>query len=613
MRKLLSLAVVLVLFCQQAMAQTSFQSLVGDVQVGSVQEGSATELPYITWGGEAATFLANGGVETTPDSIFGQAGLDFKLTAGDDFVGQVKNYMEGKTPYLRGTFRMCAMAAELLNSDPRTKPVMVLQLTYSQGDHLVGTKEIKTLNDLRGKRVAYQAPGPHLGLLADAFEVVGMTFDDIIPVPCKDLTASDDSPAEKMRAGEADAACVITPDMIGLCSGLEDTGSGAEGTVAGAHVVVSTATMNRSIADVYCVRKDYFDAHQADVEKFVVGYLKATEELVVLKKAYNDGVGNSPEYVTVLKMVQQIFTQEVIPTIEEDAHGLILDANFVRIPGNEAFFSDPNNLVGFAAKQTSGLDLAVALGYSTQKMGFEPASWDYKKISAAVGVKHVEPVYATGRLKAEVTDFGMDLEDDTIFTFQILFEPGQTTFPVETYAADFQQFAKAQATFGNAAFVIEGHSDPTLALQQFFWAAKAKGLITGATGSYKFKGQTLDLTNTDFIVQAITMENLGGQQRRNRAGQIEEIPDPKRTVAAGLTLSNSRAVAVKAAIDQFASQNNLNIDLSQAIPIGVGIADPAVPKPTSMNEARKNMRVVFRVVRVAAEALSEDDFNFDME
>jgi hypothetical protein len=607
MRKLIAL-IVLVMFCQQAEAQTSFKSLIGDVEVGDFQDTG--ELPIITWGGEAATFLANGGVETKPDSIFGQAGLKFKLMPGDDFVGQVKSYMGGR-PWIRGTFRMMCMAAEVMNSDPRTKPVMVLQLTYSQGDHLVGSKDIKTLNDLKGKRVAIQQGGPHMGLLADALEAAGMSFADITPVWCKDLTASDDSPAEKMRGGEADAATVITPDMIGLCSGLDQTGSGAEGTVEGSHVVVSTATMNRSIADVYCVRKDYFDAHQAEVEKFVVGYLKGTEELLKLKKAYNDGQGSSPEYVNVLKMVQKIFTQEVIPTLEEDAHGLVLDANFVRIPGNEAFFSDPNNLVGFAAKQTSGLDLAVALGYSTQKMGFETAPWDYKKISIAVGVKYVEPVYAVGRIKAEVTDFGMDLEDDTVFTFQVLFEPEQISFPVETYAADFQRFAKSSATFGNAAIIIEGHSDPTLALQQFFWASKAKGLITGSSGSYKFKGQPLDLTNTDFIVQAITMENLGGQQRRSRSGQITEIPDPKRTVAAALTLSKSRATAVKAAIEQFATQNSLNIDLSQALPMGVGIADPAVPKPTSMNEAKKNMRVVFRVVKVSAEALSEDDFNFD--
>lgn len=610
MKRLLAALLVLAM-CQYAHAQVSFKSLVGDVQTGTVQSGGAINVPYITWGGDVATFHANGGLATTPDSIYGKAGLNLKLTAGDNFVQQVKDYMEGKTPYLRGTFRMVSMAAEVLNSDPRTKPVMVLQLTYSQGDHIVSTKDIKTLNDLKGKRIALQQGGPHLGLLADSLEAAGMTFKDITPVWCKDLTASDDSPAEKLRKGEADAACVISPDMIGLCGGIAQVGTGAEGTVAGAHVVNSTAQMNRSIADVYCVRKDYFDANKVDVEKFVVGYLKATEELMAEKKTYNDGQGQSPVYLKDLKMAQQIFGEAVLPTIEVDAHGLVCDANFVRIPGNEMFFNDPNNLVGFEAKQTSALDLAVALGYASQKMGFEKANWDYKKISQEVGVAYVEPVYATGRIKAEVTDFGMDLGDDTILTFEIKFEPEQTNFPVETYAADFQRFAKASATFGNAAIIIEGHSDPTLALQQFFWAAKAKGLITGSGGSYKFKGRPLDLNNTDYIVQAIQLENLAGQQRRNNSGQIEEIPDPKRTVAAALTLSKSRAEAVKAAIQKYCEDNKLAMDLSQALTHGVGVADPVNPKPSSMAEAKENMRVVFRVVKVAAEALNESDFNFD--
>jgi outer membrane protein OmpA-like peptidoglycan-associated protein len=446
----------------------------------------------------------------------------------------------------------------------------------------------------------------------DALAAARLTWDDVEVEWAADLTASDGSPAEKFRSDPSIAACcVISPDMIGLTGGLEQKGTGAEGTVKGAHVVVSTAQMNRSIVDVYQCRKDYFDANKAEVEKFVVGYLKATEELMVAKKAYSDGQGQSPVYVNALKLAQQIYGPEVLPTIEIDAHGLVLDANFVRIPGNEAFFNDPNNLVGFQAKQDSALALAVKLGYSTQKMGFEPANWDYKKISELVGVKYVAPVYASGRIKAEVTDFGDDLEDDTIFTFEIKFEPEQIDFPVATYAADFQRFAKASATFGNAAIIIEGHADPTLAIQQFFWAAKAKGLITGTNGSYRFKGQPLDLTNTDAIVQAIQMENLAGQQRRNRSGQIEEIPDPKRTVAAALTLSKSRAEAVKAAIEDYAQQNNLSIDLSQALAHGVGVADPVNPKPSSMAEAKENMRVVFRVVRVAAEALSEDDFNFD--
>ena len=43
---------------------------------------------------------------------------------------------------------------------------------------------------------------------------------------------------------------VISPDMLGLTGGVDSQGTGAEGTVKNAHVVVSTAEPQRSIADV---------------------------------------------------------------------------------------------------------------------------------------------------------------------------------------------------------------------------------------------------------------------------------------------------------------------------------------------------------------------------
>ena len=46
------------------------------------------ELPFIFWGGDGATFHANGGLETTPDSLFGKQGLKLKLVPGDDFEFQ---------------------------------------------------------------------------------------------------------------------------------------------------------------------------------------------------------------------------------------------------------------------------------------------------------------------------------------------------------------------------------------------------------------------------------------------------------------------------------------------------------------------------------------------
>jgi hypothetical protein len=614
MKRIITFVVALAMFGSTLQAQTKSEKtakeLIGDYTVGDVVETTPRQLPIILWGGEAATFWANGGTTTTAESIFGKAGLSFKLTPGDDSVQQAKDYLTGKSPYFRGTYLMASVYEEEFNKDPRTKPVMILQLSYSQGDHMVSREPIKTLNDLKGKTICLQGPGPHFPLVQDSLDSVGLTWNDIKVKWAKDLTGPN-GPAEMMRKDPTiDVACVITPDMIGLCSGIDEIGSGAEGTVKGSHVLNSTATMSRSIADVYLVRKDFFDANKAEVEKFVTGYLKATEAVVKASKTYSDS-GKMPQYVTVMKQIQQTFGADALPTIEEDVHGLILDCRFARIPGNESFFTDPKSLVGFKAKQTAGLAMAKTLGYSTTQTGFTTASWDYKEISKNAGVKYVQPTFATGRVKAEITDFGEDLDSATIFTFEVKFEPGQKTFDIEKYGPEIQRFAKASATFGNGAALVEGNSDPTLALQHFYWAAKAKGLLTGSRGGYKFKGKPITLENTAAIVSAIQSEDLSGQTRTNKAGQRVEIPDPRTTVAAAQQLSKERAMNFVKSIQDYVKKHDLNIDISAAIPSGVGIASPAIARPRNIGQAKENMRVVFRIVKVKAEALSDDDFNFE--
>src|SRR5436309_242916 len=76
-----------------------FAKSVGDVTVGEVKAGGVLEDPFILWGGDAATFHANGGLTTKDGSIFQKQGLKLKLVPGDDFPKQVKDYLEGKSPF----------------------------------------------------------------------------------------------------------------------------------------------------------------------------------------------------------------------------------------------------------------------------------------------------------------------------------------------------------------------------------------------------------------------------------------------------------------------------------------------------------------------------------
>ena len=188
-----------------------FAELVGPGTVGSVTQTTPLQVPFITWGGDMATFYANGGLSTKPGSLFQKQGLNLKLAPADDFVEQVRDYRAGKSPFLRGTFHMVGLASEVIGSDPRTKGVVVLQLTWSAGDHMVAREHVKTLNDLKGKTVVLQQGGPHVGLLDDVLRSAQLTWNDLKVVWTKDLTGSADCPDELFRKRREIDACLPSP------------------------------------------------------------------------------------------------------------------------------------------------------------------------------------------------------------------------------------------------------------------------------------------------------------------------------------------------------------------------------------------------------------------
>jgi hypothetical protein len=591
-----------------ASGQERFSRLVGDISVQDVPESSPIKVPFITWGGDVATFHANGGLETAAGSTYQQMGLKLKLTPGDDFVKQVKQYLQGETPFLRGTMHMLGQASEVLGKDPRTKPVVILQLSWSAGDHIVSRDKIKTLNDLRGKdkkiRVSCQQGGPHVGLLYDSLAAAQIRRDEIEIVWVPDLTGPNGA-AEKFRTDPTvDACCVITPDMAGLTGGIDSTGSGAEGTVQGAHVLNSTQQMSRSIADVYAVRADWFKSHRELVEKMVAGYLKSSEKVVELRKGFDASGKLGDEYRKLLTMAQSIFGAAVLPTLEADAHGLLLDCTFVGLPGQLAFFNDPGNLSGFDPVMKKTLDMATEWGYAGSRFGFDPSPFDYKKVAELAGLKYVAPAAQSGRI-AETLDFSpeAEMDDRTIVSFTINFEPNQSAFSADRYGAEFNRAIQSASTFGNAVVLIRGHADPTKTLQELVKSGEKKQILkrSGQPGNFRYilDGRPLDMSETPKLVELV------------KAGKFESADiKPRETMQAALNLSFQRAEAVKASLVEFASQQKVNLDPSQIQPVGVGILEPLIPKPKSLDEARENMRVEFRIVRIPAEAIKESDFDY---
>ncbi len=58
----------------------------------------------------------------------------------------------------------------------------------------------------------------------------------------------------------------------------------------------------------------------------------------------------APDYHQILALSQKTFGKEFLPSLEIDAHGLLLDCSFVGLTGQVAFFQDKGNLSGFEPK-----------------------------------------------------------------------------------------------------------------------------------------------------------------------------------------------------------------------------------------------------------------------
>ena len=603
------------LFCVTitlAHSQQNFSSLIGTNSVSPVNSTSTLIVPYIVWGGEAALFYANGGLQTKPGSIMAQQGLTLKLVPGDDFVGQVKKYLDGRTPFLRGTFRMLGQASEVIGRDPKTKAVVFGQMTWSAGDHFVARSSIKRISDLRGKKIAIQTGGPHVGMLYDMLRTARLSKADIDLIWLDDLTGAE-GPAEAFRKDSKIAGCfVITPDMIGLTGGYDNTGTGAEGTVNDAHVVVSTATLSRSIADVYACRKDFYDSNKSTIEKFFAGYLKGVEAVMQLKKSYENS--GSQEYMKLLQMIQDIYGPDIIPTLEEDAHGLIADCTYVGQPGNVSFFNDQTNVItGFSGFNKSAIDMAISWGFAGKRYNLLPSDLNFSSsiftslLSNTVRMPVQQKRFKKETIRAEVEAFNEEdvLDEKTLVSFTIQFKPNQEKFSQTEYKEEFDRVVELAAKYGNAAVAIKGHTDPSKTLMTLVKTGIKRNIIkrTGQRGNYKYfmDGKSIRLEDTEKLIKLI-------QQKKFESGT--EIESPYQVMRAGLELSEQRAEAVKNAIVNYARKRNVRLESDQIVPIGMGIKEPVIAKPTNPEQASENRRVEFALVKVSAETVAEADFDF---
>ena len=302
-----------------------------------------------------------------------------ELMREDDFKKQVEAYLHGDTPFLRGTYGMINMASEVISADSRTKPVIVYQLTWSTGgDCIVVKGGIHTAADLKGKTIAVQAYGPHVYYLSKILSDAGLSVNDVTIKWVRDLTGSDNSPMEAFYEKNIHAAMMIIPDGLVLTSN-GNVGTGAEGSVKGAKILLSTKTANRIISDVYAVRSDYMETHRDDVQKFVHGLMLAEEKL---RELYKNKEARMGEFKSMIKAAAEILLDS--PEAIADAEALYTDCEYVGFVGNVKFFGDPNyprNMTNLTAQIQNAF---LMIGLLSKKVSVDHARFDYNAFKAGL-------------------------------------------------------------------------------------------------------------------------------------------------------------------------------------------------------------------------------------
>jgi ABC-type nitrate/sulfonate/bicarbonate transport system substrate-binding protein/outer membrane protein OmpA-like peptidoglycan-associated protein len=517
-------------------------------------DASAKTVYVITWGGDVSL------IHGVQEGFFRQEGVDIKLSLENDFAKQVQAVLDGKTPYLRGTMGMINAAAEVFKA-AGTDLVVLVQLTWSTGgDTMTVRPSIRTPNDLKGKTIALQLYGPHMDYLANILNSAGIRPAQVTLRWFKELTLPTydtqgtivDAVSAFAADDKIDAVMAISPDGLKLTSNGA-VGTGAEGSVKGARMLLSTKTASRIIADVYAVRKDYFDSHRSEVQKFVHAVLRSQEALTEL---LTNKSSQQAKYSQLLGKSADLLLGA--PQATADVESMLGDCEFVFHTGNVAFFTGVGTTRTLTTLTEEIQPAFIDMGLMTKRVSLQAAGWDYNQLAAglkntrAIATAKFDPSRAQQAVEKQLAvEPGAWETEGTLFVIEIAFDPNQSVFAEDRYAKDYEKALQIAQTYGGALVVIEGHSDPLGILQ--------------------------------------------AQQK----GERTEILDQMRQVAKNLSLA--RANSVRSSFIQYSKEQNIPIDSSQFLAIGRGVEAPKFSPPRTREEWAANRRVRFVIKQVESE------------
>ena len=398
------------------------------------------------WAGWAPIIWANQGNKAK--KVWKTAkGKEFQveLKLIDDPIAMGDSVAAGTAHIGWATVDMLPLIVERLKRDPRTMPRVYQQIDWSNGgDGIVVREGIKDVGMLKGKTVVLAQNSPSHFFLLNALLSAG--------VQPRDVTLK-----YNKTAFQAAAAFAQNKNIDGVVTWAPDIYTLTEGKT-GNKLLISTATANKLIADVWFARADFGRDNPDIIEALVRGIFDATEEL---KTDQNKD--------TVSSMMDTFYSLD--PGTGKKMLG---DAHWTNFAENRDFFLVETNPTNFERTYDTAFRLYKAIKVVEDKTDFDKIA-DFTYIKKLAGEEKYASQKNTYEFVFTPKGEAPDLEKKVLTkTVTINFFPNShdvfkkvTTGNKEVYydgnvEYTIEEIAKLAGQFGAAQIVIEGHTDASM-------------------------------------------------------------------------------------------------------------------------------------------------------
>ena len=219
------------------------------------------------WVGCAAGLVANGGLDTAPDSIFGQKGLKVSFKIIDDWTEGASALATNNVDVMLTTTDVYAKDYSQFQERGFGSHAF-LMVDWSRGaDGVIVKQGINSIEGLAGQTVAFAPYTPSHFLLWNGLKASGLGTNERNEIFNRAVHTKDGiEPATLFAQGKVDAAVAWDPDM-----------SDAVEKRAGSKKIYDTRIANRLIADILVVSDRFAAKHPQTLVKFAQGWLEGVD------------------------------------------------------------------------------------------------------------------------------------------------------------------------------------------------------------------------------------------------------------------------------------------------------------------------------------------------